>query len=57
MRLTDITNLLIEEIATENHISKSEAKKLLINALAYNTVVAEIKEQINFLIENDVELY
>jgi len=35
--------------------SKSEAKKLFLNALAYNLVIEAIEDQVTFILEADEE--
>ena len=49
--LKQITDYLIDEIASERNISKALARRLFTNAIAYNVVVASINEQIDFLID------
>ncbi|MCD7886704.1 MAG: hypothetical protein LUG44_03675 [Clostridiales bacterium] len=51
----EISAELAEEIAGEFAVSKSLAKKLLLNALTYNVVTAEIKSQIEYMLEGDNE--
>lgn len=48
-----VSDYLIDEIAQEKEISKSLARKLFINAISYNVVVESIKEQIDFLLEDE----
>lgn len=48
-----VSDYLIDEIAQEKEISKSLARKLFINAISYNAVVESIKEQIDFLLEDE----
>ena len=48
---TDVINYLAEEQATKRGISKSLAKQLVLNAITYNVVSAEIDSQIDFLLE------
>lgn len=50
--LKQVTDYLIEQIAEEREISKTLARKLFINAISYNVVVEEIKNQIVFLMED-----
>ena len=57
-RLEDFTagqviDYLANKEAERLNISKSLAKKLVINAITYNVVVEEIENQIDFLIEED----
>ena len=51
--LKEITDYLIEQIANEKNISKKLSRKLFINAISYNVVIEEIKNQIDFLIDED----
>lgn len=50
--LKQVTDYLIDQIAEEKEISKTLARKLFINAISYNVVVEEIKNQIDFLMED-----
>ena len=50
LTLKQITDYIIDDIATKQNISKSLAKKLFINAISYNIVVEAINEQVDFLI-------
>lgn len=43
--------ILAEEQAAKRGITKAQAKKLVINALLYNVVAAEIDNQIDFILE------
>ena len=51
--LKQVTDWLINDIAEEKGISKALARKLFINAIAYNVVIEEIKGQIDFLMEEE----
>lgn len=51
--LKQVTDWLINNIAEEKGISKTLARKLFINAISYNVVVEEIKDQIDFLMEEE----
>lgn len=51
--LKEITDYIIEQIANEKNISKKLSRKLFINAISYNVVIEEIKNQIDFLIDED----
>jgi hypothetical protein len=51
--LKEVTDMLIEDISKEKQVSKSLARKLLINALSYNVVMEQISNQIDFLLEID----
>lgn len=44
--------ILAEEQAAKRGITKAQAKKLVINALLYNVVAAEIDNQIDFILES-----
>ena len=48
--MKEVTDYIIEDIVKERAITKSLARKLLINALLYNVVIDEINNQIDFLI-------
>ena len=57
LKASDVINYLAEEQAELRGISKSLAKKLVLNALTYNLVSAEIHNQISFILgEDDEEL-
>ena len=47
---TDVINYLVEQQIEARGISKSLAKQLVLNALTYNVVTAEIDSQIDFLL-------
>ena len=49
----DITDYLINDIAEDYNITKALAKKLFINAISYNVVISSIKEQIDYLLEDN----
>ena len=51
--LSQIANYLVDKFSEDFEISKSEARKYLIDALTYNVVVEAIWEQMNFLIYED----
>lgn len=40
---------LVDEIAEDKGISKALAKKLVLNSLLYNVVIAEISNQVEYL--------
>lgn len=44
-------SILAEEQAAKRGISKSLAKKLVINAILYNVVAEDIDNQIDFILE------
>ena len=47
--LKDATDYLIDELIQEFKISKAKARKLLANALLYNVVINEIKDQADYI--------
>ena len=47
---TEVINYLAESEASRLNIPKALAKKLVINALTYNIVTAEISSQVDFLL-------
>lgn len=51
--LNQVANYLVDKFSEDFEISKSEARKYLIDALTYNVVVEAIWEQMNFLIYED----
>lgn len=53
--ITEVLNYLTDEMGMEFGVSKKLAKKLIINAIAYNVVVEEIRNQISFLLEDEEE--
>lgn len=50
-KLADIAGYITDKITEEKGVSKSLARKLLINAMTYNVVIAEIMDQIDYLME------
>lgn len=46
---TEISEHLIDDICINKNVTRSLAKKLLLNALSYNVVAAAIHEQIDYL--------
>lgn len=50
--MKDVTDYIIDELSMDYEISKSKARKLFINALTYNVVVAEIREMVESLMED-----
>ena len=54
-KMSDVLNYYVDYIVNECEItsSKTEAKKLVINALTYNVVREAIVEQVEFLKNND----
>ena len=53
LTLKQVTDYLINNIAEEKGISKALARKLFINAIAYNVVIKQIRGQIDALMEED----
>lgn len=53
--MKQVTDYLIGRISENRDIPKTVARKLFINALLYNVVIAEIDSQIDFLLENLTE--
>ena len=51
--LNQIVNYLTDKFADEFEMSKTETRRYIIDALHYNIVVESIREQIEFLIEQD----
>lgn len=51
--ITQVLNYLTDEMSAEFGVSKTMMKKLIINAIAYNVVVEEIRNQISFLLEDE----
>lgn len=51
--LKQITDYLVDKIASDYSISKSLARTLFINAISYNVVVEAIEDQIDYLMEDD----
>lgn len=53
--LNQVANYLADKFSKDFDISKAEARRYLIDALDYNVVVEAIREQIEFLIAQNVE--
>lgn len=51
--LSQIINYLTDKFSDEFEMSKSETRRYIIDALSYNIVVEAIREQIDFLIEEN----
>lgn len=51
--LNQVANYLADKFSKDFDISKSEARRYLIDALTYNVVVEELRQQIEFLIEQN----
>jgi len=51
--LKDATDYLIDELMQEFKISKAKARKLLANALLYNVVINEIKDQADYILHQE----
>ena len=53
--LNQIVNYLTDKFSDEFGMSKAEIRRYLVDALSYNVVVESLREQIEFLIEQNVE--
>ena len=53
--LNQIVNYLTDKFSDEFGMSKAETRRYIIDALSYNVVVEAIREQIEFLIEQNME--
>lgn len=51
--LNQVANYLVDRFSKDFDISKSEARRYLIDALTYNVVVEELRLQIEFLIKQN----
>ena len=51
--LNQIVNYLADKFSHEFEMSKTETRRYIIDALFYNVVVEAIREQIEFLIEQN----
>ena len=51
--ITQVLNYLTDEMSAEFGVSKTMMKKLIINAIAYNVVVEEIRNPLSFLLEDE----
>lgn len=51
--MSEAIGFIAETVAEEKGVSKTLAKKLVVNALLYNCVVDEILGQVNFLLDGD----
>lgn len=51
--LNQIVNYLTDKFSDEFEMSKAETRRYTIDALSYNIVVESIREQIEFLIEQN----
>lgn len=51
--MKQVTDYIIKKIASDRDIPITVARKLFINAIAYNVVVESINEQIDFLLEDE----
>lgn len=56
MRKSITEDLIIEKIMKQHNVTKTLARKLYINSLLYKVVQNEILNQVNFMIEEKVEL-
>lgn len=50
--ISEVLDYIVRKQVEERGITRSQARKLVINALSYNIVVAAIDEQIDYLIDN-----
>ena len=55
MTTTNVINYLTDNIAEDFNIPKKKAKEMLLKSLLYNVVIAEIKDQIEFLLDEEAE--
>lgn len=53
--LNQIIHYLTDRFSDEFEVSKTETRRYIIDALSCNVVVEAIREQIEFLIEQNVE--
>lgn len=53
LKASEIISDIAEEVMTFGEMTKSQAKKLVLNALVANCVQEEILNQVKFLLEND----
>lgn len=53
--LNQIVNYLTDKFSDEFGMSKAEIRRYIVDALSYNIVVESLREQIEFLIEQNVE--
>lgn len=53
--LNQIVNYLIDKFSDEFVMSKAETRRYITDSLSYNVVVEAIREQIEFLIEQNIE--
>ena len=56
MTTTNVINYLTDNIAEDLGLSKKKAKEMLLKSLLYNVVIAEIKDQIEFLLDEEFEV-
>lgn len=52
-KLKEIMDYIVSEVASNKKITKTVARKLVINAMSYNIVIEAINNQIDFLMEDD----
>ena len=50
--ISEVLDYIVRKQVEERGITRAQARKLVINAISYNVVVAAIDEQIDFLIDN-----
>ena len=53
IKLSEATDFMIEELITEFNISKAKARKLLANALFRNVVINEIKNEADYILQQE----
>lgn len=53
--MSEIIGHLAEEVVDEYEISFSLAKKVVLDALSYNVVVAAVMEQVSYIMEVEVD--
>ena len=53
IKLSEATDFMIEELMIEFNISKAKARKLLANALFRNVVINEIKNEADYILQQE----
>ena len=53
IKLSEATDFMIEELMIEFNISKAKARKLLANALFRNLVINEIKNEADYILQQE----
>ena len=51
--LSEVIDLMANKVSRDFGVTKKEAKKLIVEALCYNTVIAEIEDKINYLLNSE----